>query len=174
MNHYCCILRFKQTFSINASKRRSRCRPQQFSLFCKQQGETSMALLFKLRSAMVWNNIFWSSQYHSSNDHSMLQYVNSFIRKLWRKISLDCIVTQLRWLYFAKPKAMNKVILTHERIFMSNVVPSGSSKTELMLLMPQRNFFYSCFQKVCYFYKRLCRRFSEFNSSSKRLHILNL
>ena len=34
---------------------------------------------------------------------------------------------------------MNKVILTHDRIFMSIVGPSGSGKTELMFHMLQGN-----------------------------------
>ena len=88
---------------------------------------------------------FCSSQYHSSDDHTMLHNAISFIRKLRRKINLDCIVIKLSWLYFAKPETMNKVILTHDRIFMSIVGPSGSGKTELMFQMLQGKTFYPRF-----------------------------
>ena len=83
----------------------------------------------------------------------MLHNVISFIRKLQRKINLDCIVIKLRWLYFTKPKTMNKVILTHDRMFMSTVCKSGSGKTELMFQMLQGKTFYPRFQKIYYFYK---------------------
>ena len=48
---------------------------------------------------------------------------------------------------------MNKVILTHDRIFMSIVGPSGFGKTELMFHMLQGNSFYPRFEKIYYFYK---------------------
>ena len=94
-----------------------------------------MPLLFQLICATVGNNIFCSSQYHSSKDHPLLHYVHSFVRKLRRKINLDCIVVNLSWLYVFKSNIMNKMILTYYRTFMSIVGPGGSGKTELMFQM---------------------------------------
>ena len=48
---------------------------------------------------------------------------------------------------------MNKVILTHDRIFMSVVGPSGSGKTELIFKMLKGSTFYPKFEKIFYFYK---------------------
>ena len=43
---------------------------------------------------------------------------------------------------------MNKVILTHDRIFMSVVGPSGSGKTELIFKMLKGSTFYPKFEKM--------------------------
>ena len=48
---------------------------------------------------------------------------------------------------------MNKVILTHDRVFMSIVGPSGCGKTELLLRMLKSSTFYPRFEKIYYFYK---------------------
>ena len=48
---------------------------------------------------------------------------------------------------------MNKVILTHDRIFMSVVGPSGSGKTELIFKLLKGSTFYPKFEKIFYFYK---------------------
>ena len=48
---------------------------------------------------------------------------------------------------------MNKVILTHDRIFMSIVGPSGCGKTELLFRMLKGSTFYPRFEKIYYFYK---------------------
>ena len=124
-----------------------------------------MALLFKLIRATFRSNIFCSSQYHSSNDHPLLHYALSFVRKLRRKCNLDCIVVKLSWLYFTKFKTMNEVIPTYDRIFMSIVGPSGCDKTELIFHMLQGNSFYSRFEKIYYFYKEFQPLFIEMQGS---------
>ena len=64
---------------------------------------------------------------------------------------------------------MNKVILTHDRIFMSIVGPSGSGKTELMFHMLQGNSFYPRFEKLYYFYKEFLPLFREMRGSIARI-----
>ena len=48
---------------------------------------------------------------------------------------------------------MNKVILTHDRVFMSIVGPRGYGKTELLFRMLKDSTFYPCFEKIYYSYK---------------------
>lgn len=48
---------------------------------------------------------------------------------------------------------MNKVILTHDRLFMAVVGPSGCGKTELIFRMLLNKTFYPGFQKVFYFFR---------------------
>ena len=56
---------------------------------------------------------------------------------------------------------MNKVILTHDRIFMSVVGPSGSGKTELIFKMLKGATFYPTFDKIYYFYKEYQSSFAK-------------
>ena len=56
---------------------------------------------------------------------------------------------------------MNKVILTHDRIFMSIVGPSGCGKTELLFRMLKVSTFYPRFEKIYYFYKELQPLFKD-------------
>ena len=64
---------------------------------------------------------------------------------------------------------MIKVILTHERIFMSIVGPSGSGNTELMFHMLRGNIFYPRFEKIYYFYKEFQTLFREMQGSIARI-----
>ena len=48
---------------------------------------------------------------------------------------------------------MNKVILTHDSVFMSIVGPSGCGKTELLFRMLKGSTFYPRFEKIYYFTK---------------------
>ena len=50
---------------------------------------------------------------------------------------------------------MNKVIPTHDRVFMSIVGPSGCGKTELLFRMLKGLTFYPRFEKIYNFYKKL-------------------
>ena len=56
---------------------------------------------------------------------------------------------------------MNKVILTHDRVFMSIVGPSGCSKTELLFRMLKSSSFYPRFEKIYYFYKEFQPLFKD-------------
>ena len=67
---------------------------------------------------------------------------------------------------------MNKVILTHDRLFMSIVGPSGSGKTELMFHMLQGNSFYPRLEKIYYFYKEFQPLFREMRSSIARIEFI--
>ena len=60
---------------------------------------------------------------------------------------------------------MNKVILTHDRIFMSVVGPSGSGKTELIFKMLKGSTFYPKFEK---FFLLLQRASTSVLYNSKR------
>ena len=48
---------------------------------------------------------------------------------------------------------MNKILLTHDRVFMSIVGPSGCGKTELLFRMLKGSTFYPRFEKIYYFYR---------------------
>ena len=67
---------------------------------------------------------------------------------------------------------MNKVILTHDRIIMSIVEPSGSGKTELMFHMLQGNSFYPRFEKIYYFYKEFQPLFREMRGRLARIELI--
>ena len=56
---------------------------------------------------------------------------------------------------------MNKVILTHERVFMSIVGPSGGGKTELLFRMLKGSTIYPRFEKFHYFYKEFQPLFKD-------------
>ena len=56
---------------------------------------------------------------------------------------------------------MNKVILTHDRVFMSIVGPSGCGKTELLFQMLKGSTFYPRFEKIYYFYKEFQPLFKD-------------
>ena len=56
---------------------------------------------------------------------------------------------------------MNKVILTHDRVFMSIVGPSGCGKTELLFRMLKGSTFYPRFEKIYYFYKEFQPLFKD-------------
>ena len=56
---------------------------------------------------------------------------------------------------------MNKVILTHDRVFMSIVGPSGCGKTELLFRMLKGSTFYPRFEKIYYFYKEFQQLFKD-------------
>ena len=56
---------------------------------------------------------------------------------------------------------MNKVILTHVRVFMSIVGPSGCGKTELFLRMLKGSTYKPCFEKIYYFYKEFQPLFKD-------------
>ena len=56
---------------------------------------------------------------------------------------------------------MNKVILTHDRVFMSIVGPSGCGKTELFFRMLKGSTFYPRFEKIYYFYKEFQPLFKD-------------
>ena len=56
---------------------------------------------------------------------------------------------------------MNKVILTHDRVFMSIVGPSGCGKTELLFRMLKGSNFYPRFEKIYYFYKEFQPLFKD-------------
>ena len=56
---------------------------------------------------------------------------------------------------------MNKVILTHDRVFMSIVGPSGCGKTELLFRMLKILTFYPRFEKIYYFYKEFQPLFKD-------------
>ena len=49
---------------------------------------------------------------------------------------------------------MNKVTLTHDRVFMSIVGPSGCAKTELVFRRLKSSTFYPRFEKIYYFYEK--------------------
>ena len=56
---------------------------------------------------------------------------------------------------------MNKVILTHDRVFMSIVGPSGCGKTELLFRMLKGSIFYARFEKIYYFFKEFQPLFKD-------------
>ena len=56
---------------------------------------------------------------------------------------------------------MKKVILTHDRVFMSIVGPSGCGKTELLFRMLKGSTFYPRFEKINYFYKEFQPLFED-------------
>ena len=56
---------------------------------------------------------------------------------------------------------MNKVILTHDRVFMSIVGPSGCGKTKLLLRMLKGSTFYPSFKKIYYVYKEFQPLFKD-------------
>ena len=56
---------------------------------------------------------------------------------------------------------MNKVILTHDRVFMSIVGPSGCGKTELLFRMLKGLTFYPSFEENYYFYKEFQSLFKD-------------
>ena len=56
---------------------------------------------------------------------------------------------------------MNKVILTHDMVFMSIVGPSGCGKTEILFRMLKGSTFYPHFQKIFYFYKEFQPLFKD-------------
>ena len=56
---------------------------------------------------------------------------------------------------------MNKVILTHDRVFMSIVGPSGCGKRELLFRMLKSSTFYPRFEKIYYFYKEFQPLFKD-------------
>ena len=56
---------------------------------------------------------------------------------------------------------MNKVILTHDRVFMSIVGPSDCGKTELLLRILKCSSFYPRFEKIYYFYKEFQPLFKD-------------
>ena len=56
---------------------------------------------------------------------------------------------------------MNKIILTHDRVFMSIVGPSGCDKTELLFRMLKGSTFYPRFEKIYYFYKEFQPLFKD-------------
>ena len=56
---------------------------------------------------------------------------------------------------------MNKIILTHDRVFMSIVGPSGCGKTELLFRMLKGSTFYPRFVKIYYFYKEFQPLFKD-------------
>ena len=56
---------------------------------------------------------------------------------------------------------MNKVILTHDRVFMSIVGPGGCGKTELLFRMLKDSTFYPGFEKIYYFYKEFQPLFKD-------------
>ena len=56
---------------------------------------------------------------------------------------------------------MNKIILTHDRVFMSIVGPSGCGKTELLFRMLKCSTFYPRFEKIHYFYKEFQPLFKD-------------
>ena len=56
---------------------------------------------------------------------------------------------------------MNKIILTHDRVFMSIVGPSGCGKTELLFRMLKGSTFYPRFEKIYYFYKEFQPLFKD-------------
>ena len=56
---------------------------------------------------------------------------------------------------------MNKVILTHDRVFMSIVGPSGCGKTELLIRMLKGSTFYPRFEKIYFFYKEFQPLFKD-------------
>ena len=62
---------------------------------------------------------------------------------------------------------MNKVILTHDRIFMSVVGPSGSGKTELIFKMLKGATFYPTFDKIYYFYQEYQSSFAKVQKELK-------
>ena len=56
---------------------------------------------------------------------------------------------------------MNKVILTHDRVFMSIVGPSGCGKTELLFRTLNGSTFYPRFEKSYNFYKEFQPLFKD-------------
>ena len=56
---------------------------------------------------------------------------------------------------------MNKVILTHDKVFMLIVGPSGCGKTELLFRMLKGSTFYPPFEKINYFYKEFQPLFKD-------------
>ena len=56
---------------------------------------------------------------------------------------------------------MNKVILTHDRVFMSIVGQIGCGKTELIFRMLKSSTFYPRFEKNYYFYKEFQPLFKD-------------
>ena len=56
---------------------------------------------------------------------------------------------------------MNKIILTHDRVFMSIVGPSGCDETELLFRMLKGSTFYPRFEKIFYFYKEFQPLFKD-------------
>ena len=56
---------------------------------------------------------------------------------------------------------MNNVILTHDRVFMSIVGPSGCGETELLSQMLKSLTFHTRFEKIYYFYKEFQPLFED-------------
>ena len=56
---------------------------------------------------------------------------------------------------------MNKIILTHDRVFMSIVRPSGCGNTELLFRMLKGSIFYPPLKKNYYFYKEFQPLFKD-------------
>ena len=56
---------------------------------------------------------------------------------------------------------MNKVILTHDRVFVSIVGPSGCGETELLFRMLKGSTFYPRIEKIFYFYKKFQPLFKD-------------
>ena len=63
---------------------------------------------------------------------------------------------------------MNKVILTHDRVFMSIVGPSGCGKTELLFRMPKGSTFYPRFEKKLLSLQRVPTTFQRYATSYTR------
>ena len=66
---------------------------------------------------------------------------------------MDCHFDQSRGLCPSISKTMNKIISTHDRVFMSLVGPSGCGKTQLIFQMLENGTFHPQFDKILYFYQ---------------------
>ena len=64
-------------------------------------------------------------------DASMCNRSNYFIHNMWRNNSFRSYLMKYSRFYSTFSKAMNKIISTEERIFISLVGPSGSGKSLL-------------------------------------------
>ena len=71
------------------------------------------------------------------------------------------LLSSLQGLHFTQSQTMNKIILTHDRVSMSIVEPSGCGKPELLFQMPKGSTFYPRYVKIYYFYKKFQQFFKD-------------
>ena len=78
----------------------------------------------------------WILFKHKSNRSLLVSYdvqsFDLFIYNMWRNDNLGSYLIKYSRLYSTFPKAMNKLISTNERFFISLVGPSGSGKSPLI------------------------------------------
>ena len=116
-----------------------------------------------IRSCLIHSNFHYSFSYCSISHRVGIFSIGS--RGVNILVFAPLLHSRLRT---SKPKAMNKIISTSDRLFMAVSGPSCCGKTELIFKMLLQNTFSPKFQSIFYFYQH---EQQKFESLERKLNI---